>query len=61
MNSNTTDTLREVFLRFWHEYAVFNTEDVDAGQVIAQGECSGKYYVLTLDSDLSVIDDYLYC
>ena len=61
MNSNTTDTLREVFLRFWYEYAAFNTDDVDDGQVVAQGECSGKYYVLTLDSDLSVLDADLYC
>ena len=61
MNSTTVDTIREVFLRFWHEYAVFNIEDVDEGQVVAQGECSGKYYVLTLADDLSVIDAELYC
>lgn len=61
MNNTMTNTIREVFLRFWHEYAVFNTEDVDDGRVVAQGECSGKYYVLTLDSDLSVLDADLYC
>ena len=61
MNTTTTETTREVFLRFWHEYAVFNTADVDAGQVVAQGECSGKYYVLTLDNDLAVLDADLYC
>lgn len=61
MNTTTTYTLREVFLRFWYEYAVFNTDDVDDGQVVAQGECSGKYYVLTLDDDLHVIDADLYC
>lgn len=59
--TTTTETIREVFLRFWHEYAVFNTEDVDDGQVVAQGECSGKYYVLTLTDDLSVLDADLYC
>lgn len=59
--TTTTETIREVFLRFWHEYAVFNTEDVDDGQVVAQGECSGKYYVLTLTDDMSVLDADLYC
>lgn len=59
--TSTTETIREVFLRFWHEYAVFNIEDVDGGQVVAQGECSGKYYVLTLDDDLTVLDADLYC
>ena len=59
--NTTTETIREVFLRFWHEYAVFNTADVDGGQVVAQGECSGKYYVLTLSDDLSVLDADLYC
>lgn len=59
--TTTTETIREVFLRFWHEYAVFNTEDADDGQVVAQGECSGKYYVLTLTDDLSVLDADLYC
>lgn len=61
MSTATNDTLREVFLRFWYEYAVFNTDDIDDGQVIAQGECSGKYYLLTLDDDGNVIDDDLYC
>lgn len=61
MNTATNDTLREVFLRFWYEYAVFNTDDIDDVQVIAQGECSGKYYLLTLADDLSVIDADLYC
>ena len=59
--NTTTETIREVFLRFWHEYAVFNVQDVDDGHVVAQGECSGKYYVLTLDDDLSVLDADLYC
>lgn len=59
--TTSTATIREVFLRFWHEYAVFNIEDVDDGQVVAQGKCSGKYYLLTLDSDLSVLDADLYC
>ena len=54
--TTNTDTLREVFLRFWHEYAVFNTEDIDGNEVIAQGQYSGKFYVLTLDDDGSVID-----
>ena len=54
--TTTAETIREVFLRFWHEYATFNTEDIDGDQVIAQGECSGKYYILTLDRDGSVID-----
>lgn len=58
MNS-TTDTIREVFLRFWHEYAVFNMDDIDGNEVVAQGECSGKYYILTLDENGSVIDDDL--
>ena len=58
--TTTTETIREVFLRFWHEYAVFNTADVDDGQVVAQGTCSGKYYVLTLSDDLSVLDADLY-
>ena len=59
---NTTQTtIREVFLRFWHEYATFDPGDVDDNQVVAQGECSGKYYVLTLADDLSVIDADLYC
>jgi len=55
-----TDTIREVFLRFWYEYAVFNIEDVDNGIVTAQGTCSGKYYILTLDEDLNVLDADLY-
>lgn len=58
--NNTNGTIREVFLRFWHEYAVFNTEDIDDNQVIAQGQCSGKYYVLTLSDDLHVIKADLY-
>lgn len=60
MSTASKDTLREVFLRFWYEYAVFNTDDVYDGQVVAQGTCSGKYYVLTLAEDLSVIDADLY-
>lgn len=55
-----TDTIREVFLRFWNEYAVFNTKDVSNNEVVAQGECSGRYYVLTLDDDLHVINDEIY-
>ena len=61
MNTATKDTIREVFLRFWHEYAVFNTDNIDDGQVVAQGTCSGKYYLLTLDDDGHVIDDDIYC
>lgn len=61
MNMTTkTNTVREVFLRFWYEYAVFDTEDIDGNEVVAQGECSGKYYVLTLDDDGSVLDADLY-
>lgn len=61
MNGTKESTIMEVFLRFWYEYAVFDTRDVDNGQVVAQGECSGKYYVLTLDEELSVLDADLYC
>ena len=60
MAAEASDTIREVFLRFWHEYAVFNTENVDNGEVVAQGECSGKYYILKLDDDLNVVDYDLY-
>lgn len=57
---NSTDNIRQVFLRFWHEYAVFNINDVDAGEVVAQGQCSGKYYILELDDNMSVLDASLY-
>ena len=50
------NTLRSVFIEMWHEYAVFNTEDVDDGRVIAQGTRSGKFYVLDLGDTLHVID-----
>lgn len=60
MASEASDTIREVFLRFWNEYVVFNTEDVGNGDVVAQGECSGKYYILKLDDDLNVVDYDLY-
>jgi len=60
MNRTEPDTIREVFLRFWYEYAVFDIRDVYGGQVVAQGTCSGKYYVLTLSDDLSVLDADLY-
>ena len=60
MAAEASDTIREVFLRFWNEYAVFNTEDVDNGEVVAQGECSGKYYILKLDDELNVVDYDLY-
>ena len=60
MAAEASDTIREVFLRFWNEYAVFNTEDVDNGEVVAQGECSGKYYILKLDDDMNVVDYDLY-
>lgn len=60
MKNTTRDAIREVFLRFWHEYAVFNEEDVDGNEVVAQGECSGKYYILTLTDDLAVLDADLY-
>lgn len=49
-------TIRSVFIEMWHEYATFNTEDVDDGRVIAQGTCSGKFYILDLDDTLRVID-----
>lgn len=56
----SADTIRQVFLRLWHEYAVFNTEDVDGNEVIAQGQCSGRFYVLTLDDNLAVIREDIY-
>lgn len=56
MNMSGSDNIREVFLRFWYEYAVFNIDDIDNHTVTAQGTCSGKYYILTLDDDLNVID-----
>ena len=60
MSNTTESTTREVFLRFWYEYAVFDIRDVDEGQVVAQGTCSGKYYLLTLSDDLEVIDADIY-
>lgn len=49
------EEIRSVFLREWHEYAVFNTRDVDNGSVIAQGQISGKFYIITLDDTYHVI------
>ena len=60
MNRTETDTIREVFLRFWHEYAVFDIRNIDEGQVVASGTCSGKCYLLTLSDDLEVIDADIY-
>lgn len=52
--------IRSVFIQMWHEYAVYNTRDVYGSEVVAQGQISGKYYVLTLDDDGRVIDAELY-
>lgn len=54
--TTTESNIRSVFLTFWHEYAVFNTDGIYDNVVSAQGQCSGKYYALTLDDDLHVID-----
>lgn len=50
-----TNPLRCKFLEAWHEYAVYNIQDVDGNEVTAQGQQSGRYYVLTLDDDENVI------
>ena len=42
--------IRSSYLRDWRETVVYNTDDVDDGAVMAQGQTSGKYYTLTLDS-----------
>lgn len=56
MEGNT----REVFVHFGNEYALFNTDDVDGDKVIAQGQTSGRFYTLTLDDDLSVLEEEIY-
>jgi len=58
--ASTTANIRTVFLRFWNEYAVFNADDVDGNEVVAQGQQSGKYYILTLDDDGHAVDADLY-
>lgn len=60
-----SDKIRVVFLRDWHEYALFNTDDIDydyydGTAVVAQGQQSGRHYILTLDASLSVIRSDLY-
>jgi hypothetical protein len=55
-----SDSIRSAFLTFWHEYAVYNLEDIDGREVVAQGTCSGRYYVLTLDDDGHVTDAEAY-
>lgn len=55
------DRIRSAFLRFWHEYVVYNIDDIYDGAVTAQGQQSGRYYVLTLGSDGSIIDADIYC
>ena len=66
MNSSTrSDTIRVPFLRDYHEYALFNIDDVDPdyngnAAVVAQGQQSGRYYILTLDESFSVIHAGLY-
>ena len=54
------DKIRVVFLQFWYEYAVFNADDLDGAAVVAQGQQSGKYYILTLDDTGHVINAELY-
>ena len=59
-NSTRSDTIRVPFLLDYHEYALFNTNDVDPDYngsiaVVAQGQQSGRYYILTLDESFSVI------
>ena len=56
-----TDTIRSAFVPTWHEYVVFNVNDVDDNTVPAQGQQSGRYYILTLDDDMHVLDADIYC
>lgn len=59
----TTDVgngIRSAYLEAWNEEVLFNINDVDDGQVIAQGQRSGKYYLLDLDDFMNVADAQLY-
>lgn len=58
--SCSTGGIRSAYLDAWHETVVFNREDVDDGQVMAQGQTSGKYYILTIDNLLDIVDAELY-
>ena len=48
------------YLEDWHETVVFNHEDIDDGKVVAQGQKSGKYYLLDLDDFLCIAYAQLY-
>lgn len=59
----TTDVgngIRSAYLEAWNEEVLFNIHDVDDGQVIAQGQRSGKYYLLDLDDFMNIADAQLY-
>jgi len=59
----TTDVgngTRSAYLEAWNEEVLFNIDDVDDGQVIAQGQRSGKYYLLDLDDFMNIADAQLY-
>ena len=58
MKTNAT-VLRTAFLEDWYEHVVFNAKDIDGDKVIAQGQSSGKFYILTLDGD-TVVEAYLH-
>lgn len=52
--------IRSGYLENWHETVVFNHKDIDDGQVVAQGQRSGKYYLLDLDDFLHIAHAELY-
>ena len=52
--------IRSAYLKAWHEDVVFNIDNVDDGQVVAQGQRSGKYYLLDLDDYMNIADAQLY-
>lgn len=55
-----TNTIRSAFLPLWHEYVVYNALDIDGNSVAAQGQQSGKYYILTLDDEGHVLNADIY-